>query len=88
MLSFPLWKLQLSVRVWGTAPDCCGAPVWFVYVVDPQEWRRYACRLHRVQAEWWHDASRPLLKLFSFDFYQAADGCEHSPILTLQGVFL
>lgn len=36
MLSFPLWKLQLSVRVWGAAPDFHGAAVLFVYVVYPQ----------------------------------------------------
>lgn len=87
MLPFPLWKLQLSVHVWGAAPDFRGAPVRFVYVVYPPE-RRYARGPHCVQAKWWCDASRPLLKLLSFDFYQAADGCKDSPILTLQGVFL
>lgn len=28
------------------------------------------------------------LSFSPFDFYQAADGCKHSPILMLQGVFL
>lgn len=82
----PMWKLQFSVHVWGAAPDFRGAPVPFVYVVYPQE--RLIPDVSVVQAELWHDALRPLLKLLSFDFYQAADGCKHNPILILHGVFL
>jgi len=85
LLSVPLWELQLSVRVWGAAPDSRGAPARFVWVVCPPA-RRYACRPRRVRAEWWHGASRPLLQLLAFDFYQAAASC--SPIVTLEGVFL
>lgn len=36
-LSFPQWKLQLTVCVWGAVPDFRGAPVWFVYMVSPWE---------------------------------------------------
>lgn len=36
-LSFPQWKLQLTVYVWAAVLDFRGAPVWFVYMVFPWE---------------------------------------------------
>lgn len=47
-LSFPQWKLQLSMCVWAAVPDFHGALVWFVYMVSPRE-QQHACSTHCVQ---------------------------------------